>query len=487
MRGLKRTGSPVRPDITMLQILAFAAITGPLATAGSGLSFIAPFYTGVIGFSLGSVGLIMTVCRIYDIVADIIIAYVSDNTRSRFGKRKLWVVIGIAMYIPAAWLLYRPAAQTTLTVFALTLFFFFSAWTIAFIPALTQATELSTHYVTKNKINITQALITQTAIIATSALPFLLIDPRNRGFRLGVESLLDRLNLRIFDPAVAFLRLPTAHGGEIFHRNLEILSCMVIGLTPILLILYMVFVPAKPAGPVAPKGSITAALRNRVFQRFAAGYFFIMCGTMGWGGLFPFIVTYALKLPDSFLFLFLALQLVAIFTTPFWGTLMRRYERSTCIIIALTLVIAGLCLLMVIPSGNETLAFVAVIVMGSPGQAVHLIPNLIAGDCADFAKWKTGTESRAVHTSMLTMMIKVGSVTGAALIWLVSMFGFDPAHGAPSDHAVMMLKICGLVIPALLLGAGIYCIRRFPLTRQKHAAIQSRILRRTPTERISAD
>jgi Na+/melibiose symporter-like transporter len=199
---------------------------------------------------------------------------------------------------------------------------------------------------------------------------------------------------------------------------------------------------------------------------------------MGWIVLFPFVVMYALKLPDSFLFLFLSLQLIAIFTTPLWSVLMRRFERSTCVIIAAAGAIAGLLLLTVIPSGHESLALLAVIVLGSPGQAVNLIPILVAGDCADFAKWKTGAESRAVHTSLLTSMIKVGAVTGALLIWLVSVFGFDPSKGPPSDSAILMLKFFGLLVPAALLAAGIYFILNFPLTRRRHAAIQSRLLRR---------
>jgi Na+/melibiose symporter-like transporter len=119
-----------------------------------------------------------------------------------------------------------------------------------------------------------------------------------------------------------------------------------------------------------------------------------------------------------------------------------------------------------------------VIIIGLPGQALNLVPILVAGDCADFAKWKTGMESRAVHTSLLTSMIKVGAVTGAVLIWLVSFFGFNPAVQAPSAHAILMLKIFGLLVPVALLGAGIYFTANFPLTRRRHAAIQTRLLRR---------
>lgn len=468
----------VRKEITTLQILIFAAMTGPLATAGIALTYIAPFYTQVVGFSLGSVGLVITFCRCYDIVADIAIAYVSDNTRSRFGKRKLWVVIGIAAYIPAAWLLYVPPATVTIEYFALALFLFFSAWTVAFIPALTQATELSTRYETANRINVAQALVTQAAIIATVGLPFLLVDGRNSTLRARLADLLAGWNFGALDPLLAFLRLPTAHGGEVFQRDLQIVATAVVGLTPILLLLYLLFVPAQAAGPAARQGSIMAALRNRVFQRFATGYFFIMCGSIGQLSLFPFVAIHALQLPDSFLLLFMVQQLVGIFTTPLLRTVMARFERSTCVVLAAGCAIAGLCLQMVIPVGNEPLALVAMLVMGLPGQAIYLVPNLIAGDCADFARWKTGTESRAVHTSLVSSMIKIGAVMGALLLWLVSLAGFDPSRASPSGHDVLMLKFYGLAVPAALLAIGAAIVFKYPLTRRRHAAIVKRIAAR---------
>ena len=467
-----------RNDIGLLQIIAFAGITGPLATAGTGTSFLTPFYTEIMGFSLASVGLLMTFARVYDVILDIIIAYISDSTRSRFGKRKLWIVIGMTLYIPAAWMLYHPPAATTLIEFAFFLFLFFTAWTVAYIPALTQATELSPNFATRGRVSQIQALVSQTAIISATLLPFLFIDARSIKFRRGLTDALERLNLQVFDRLTAFLRLPAAQGGEIFHRNLSILAWGIVLTAPVLLIFYTAVIPPKPIGPVIAKGSITAALRNKVFRRFALGYFFVMCGYMGRVGLLPFVIIDALGLPNSFLVLIMIFQLSAWAVTPFWGFVLRRYERSTCFTIAVALEIAGLSMLLVIPPGSETLAIVAMVIGGLPGQAIFLMPNLIAGDCADYAKWKTGTESRAVHVSLASIMIKVGAIASALLVWAAAKWGFDPTVNASSAHSVMILKFNGLLIPIVLMAIGGVISLRFPLTRRRQAAIQSRIQRR---------
>jgi Na+/melibiose symporter-like transporter len=474
----RRQHSAAKSDITAWQILAFAGITGPLATAGTGTSFITPFYTEIVGFSLASVGLLMTFGRIYDVIMDVVIAYISDNTSSRFGKRKLWVMIGMAFYIPGAWLLYHPPAATTMVEFGFFLFLFFTAWTVAYIPALTQATELSANFQTRGRVSQVQALVSQMAIISAILLPFLFVDGRNIAFRTRLVHAIDGLNLHIFDRLTAFLSLPTAHGGEIFHRNLAILAWGIVLIAPLLLIFYTAVVPPKPAGPAIAKGSVTAALRNPVFQRFALGYFFVMCGYMGRAGLLPFVIMQGLQLPDSFLILFMTLQLSGMVVTPFWGPVLRRFERSTCFTIAVALEIVALAMLMLIPPGNEGLAMVAMIIAGLPGQAIFLVPNLIAGDCADYAKWKTGTESRAVHVSLISIMIKIGAISSALLVWLAAQWGFDPKIKPPSAHAIMILKVTGLLIPMILLAIGAFLSLRFPLTQRRMAAIQARIQRR---------
>ena len=339
-------------DIGLLQIYSFAGIIGPLAIGAIGLAAITPYYTLIFGLPLAAVGLLMTFGRIYDVFADITIAFISDNTRSRFGKRKLWIVIGLTTYLPAAWLLFMPPQSTTLQSLALALFLFFTTWTIAYIPALTQATELSPNFDTRSKVSMTQGLVTQGAIIAGVMLPFLLIDPRNAKLQKGVADCFDWLNFPLFAPIVRFLHLPVAHGGEIFHRNVLIVMGVIAVITPIALIFYMRFVPAKPAGPVVRKASITAALRNRLFHRFAIGYFFIMCGYMGRTGLGVFVIMQGLKLPDSYLFLMMAQQVVATLITPFWTFLLRRFERVTCVALAAICEIVGIDFLMVIPPGN---------------------------------------------------------------------------------------------------------------------------------------
>ena len=66
------------------------------------------FYAREVGVSLGAVGLLLLLSRAADVVLDPMIGRWSDMTQSRFGRRKLWMVIGSPILMLGAFLLYVP-------------------------------------------------------------------------------------------------------------------------------------------------------------------------------------------------------------------------------------------------------------------------------------------------------------------------------------------------------------------------------------------
>ncbi len=468
-------------DLTTGQIIAFGALVWPLVIGQQSLSFLLPYYSQVIGLPLAALGLILTIGRVFDTGWDTGIAYISDNTRSRWGKRRPWIVGGMILFLPAIWFLFVPDRDATLVQFGCAVFFFFFAWTMAYIPVLSQATELTRDNTKRNSITLAQGVASTSALIIGSILPFLLLDQRTAGLRSSFADTLTNAGMAI-PFIIDSLRAAVISGPERFGKIMLVIVWATSIALPITLAAYVIKVREKPVEAKAPKGSIFAALSNRVFQRFFIGYAFMMLGYMGRLGLIPFVVSFIFHATDDLVLLLLAQNVTAIIAVPLWSYLLRRFERVKVVIISALIEASGLLLMAFIGPEQHGMLYFAFILMGVPGLTIMLVPYQIAGDCADYAKWKTRTESRAIHVSLVSLTKKTGAIWNAASVGVVGYLGFNPKVAEATPEGIALLTGFGLYFPATVLIIGSVLVMGFPITRRRQQALQRRIDRRAAAE-----
>jgi Na+/melibiose symporter-like transporter len=59
--------------------------------------YLPPFYSGSLGLSLTTVGLIFTLARLWDLITDPVMGVVIDRYGSRWGQYKHWVALSICV------------------------------------------------------------------------------------------------------------------------------------------------------------------------------------------------------------------------------------------------------------------------------------------------------------------------------------------------------------------------------------------------------
>ena len=90
-------------------IYAHGTIGIPLAVIGYPLAIWIPaHYANGLGISLAMVGTILMLARFTDVLTDPLMGEISDRFKTRFGRRKPWVLLGMPIMMIGVYQLFIP-------------------------------------------------------------------------------------------------------------------------------------------------------------------------------------------------------------------------------------------------------------------------------------------------------------------------------------------------------------------------------------------
>ena len=81
------------PAIPLGVLAAYGSLALPMAAGFIALQVIVPtFYAQALGLSLSAVGGILLLARLWHMVTDPLVGFLSDRTPTPFGRRKVWIL-----------------------------------------------------------------------------------------------------------------------------------------------------------------------------------------------------------------------------------------------------------------------------------------------------------------------------------------------------------------------------------------------------------
>ena len=127
---------------------SYAAPAFALAFVGIPVYVYLPkFYTDVMGVDIALVGWLLLAARTFDAVTDPGIGIISDRTRSRFGRRRPYILGASLPLAISIYLLLSPPANASPTAaawwFGISLFAMFLSWTALVVPYESLGPELT--------------------------------------------------------------------------------------------------------------------------------------------------------------------------------------------------------------------------------------------------------------------------------------------------------------------------------------------------------
>ncbi len=420
-------------------------------TANILIFFLLPFLTNTVGMAAGLAGSIYAITRFWDAINDPIIGILSDRTRSRWGRRRPWLLFSafpFALTFAAQWWIPFPGQIDLLFAYYLLVSLLFNTfYSAANIPYASLTAELTQDYDERTRLNQFRfAFSVGGSMVAVVAFPLL-------------------VNL-----------LPDRAAGHLLAG-----ACFgVISAVPLLLCFWGVrerFQSQREPVPLLQQ--LRVVLGNRPYL-FVSGIY--LCSWLAFqftATIIPYFILFWMNLPEVWISLVvLAVQSVAVLTLFGWTQLSTHLDKQAMYLIGAGLWLISQAGLFLLQPGQERLMIALALLAGVGVSAtVYLGPWSMLPDVIDLDELQTGERREGIFYALMVFLQKVGLAVGLffvgqALDWA----GFVPSvAGEPPpiqpESALLAIRIAIGPLPAVALIGGILLVWLYPITRQRHQQI----------------
>ena len=431
---------------------------GPAMTANLLVFLLLPFFTNVAGLRPELAGLILMIGKIWDAVNDPIVGFLSDRTRSRWGRRHPWMIFGA---IPFA-------------------FFFFLLW---MVPDLSEWGKFW-YYVA---IGILFHLFYTVVNLPYAALTAELTQDYNErtilnGFRFSFS-----IGGSIFSLALGFIVALLIRDKAQQHLVIAGI-CTAIAAIALYLSVWgtrsrVAAIDRQPLPTETPQRlpffeQLRIALTNRPYLFVIGIYLCSWLAVQITASTMKFYVVSWMGLGDAMFYLTaVTVQGTALILLSIWAKISQRVGKQTVYYMGMglwTIAHAGLFFLQ---PGQVPLMFVLAVMAGFGVSTAYLVPWSLLPDVVDLDELNTGQRREGVFYSFMLLLQKIGLALGIALVGqALGWAGYIPSvAGEPvpiqPDSALLAIRLSIAPLPTLCLVCGIVLTYFYPISRQVHQEI----------------
>ena len=435
-----------------------------------------------LGMNPALVGTLQAIPRFTDALTDPVMGYISDNTRSRYGRRRPYIFFGsifVGLIFALMWQL--PAGYSEMFYFWFFLagsFLFYLAYTVFATPWVALGYEMTPDYHERTRLMASQNFMGQFSWIS---LPwFYAIMENDRFFSDSVEGA--RTLAIIIGIFVAVLGVSSA----IFCRER--------------------FTPDADADDQKPKGfrrnlvefgkGFMITIRRREFLKLCAGTFFLFNGIMLVSSFGSYITIYYVSGGDTDLgarymgFYGTVTTIATLMAIAAVSWVSTRIGKRRTFIIATSVTLFG-CLLKwwcYDPLAIWKLLIPAPFIAVGMGGLFTLMGSMIADVC-DLDELETGHRREGMFGSIYWWVVKLGMALAFGMSgFLLNSTGFDVVNvGAQTHHTFILMRLCDMLIPAAAALIAIYSVASFNITEEKSYEIRRALDQRRGKKAVADD
>ena len=377
---------------------------------------------------------VMLIVKVWDAVNDTLFGVIFDSIRFKSGKKYLpWIRISTILIHIATVLTFIIPSGSSQTVklgwFAVAYILWDTAYTLCDVPIFGVLTSMSQSVDERNSIQSYKSIATYAGVGITSTLSTVLISEKV-GMNYGmIAAIICVIAFGLMSPASFKLK-------ERFHAEAEETFTI--------------------------RRMFSYLIKNKYLLIYYVGIFFY--SSLQIGNAFTLYVSYYLF--NSALF---SLVVGAVGTIPqllialLLPKIIRRFDKMKVNRICLLLYVILSVITWAVGYGNVVVYIILFTIRSVPLAVVALEMFMFTPDCAEYGRFKSGTEAKGITFAVQTFMAKLtGSISGALGLFILGLKSvgwqmvevgsfqeLEQSGVTQTPHALNMLWLIFMLIPAI--------------------------------------
>lgn len=422
---------------------------GASAIYGLMSTYLLLFYTDYFGISAVSIGVLFLTARIFDAITDILMGIIVDNTNTKWGRFRPYILIAPIFVAIATVLCFTTPDFSTMgkIIWAYITYF---VWGLAFtsrdIPFWAFSAAITQD---------TQERVTVVTISRTIAM-------------VGIIS-------------VNVITLPLVKAFK--HINSNIGWTIAAAIYGIICIVFSAITFFNVKEKAIPRKEHKQTIRDVIIQIrkneplvSLLGFMLISEIILTIKNIFPiYYLTYNYNSPELipvFMGIYAIMIIVGAVMTPL---IAKKIGKKKTLVFST--IISALMSLGILVSGYNSLIilFIWIVPMGIADGVAEVIRNSMLADTVEYGQWKTGIRSEGMIFSTNIFKTKVAAAIGGALgAFILNAIGYIP-NVAQTTKALNGIHYAFAIIPGLLVFLSLIPLGHYKLTEEKFENILNEI------------